>query len=112
MIYISSDIENIASQVGISVSSIPEFWQGSVNNVINTIKSLHKDGGKDSKNKSIKDKEKDKQITKIKKSSLMELKESHENRLQLLLHIDDPKLTQRIASLMSILDDIIFVLTN
>ena len=71
-----------------------------------------KDGGKDSKNKSIKDKEKDKQITKIKKSSLMELKESHENRLQLLLHIDDPKLTQRIASLMSILDDIIFVLTN
>ena len=71
-----------------------------------------KEGKEQKKDKSLKDKEKDKQITKIKKSSLLELKEAHESRLQLLLHVEDPKLTQRIASLISILDEIVFVLTN
>ena len=65
--------------------------------------------GKEGKNaKSVKDKA----ATKIKKNCLLEIKEAHENRVQLLQHVDDPKLIQRILALITILDDILFVLTN
>ena len=57
-------------------------------------------------------KDKEKLVAKAKKTCMIQIKEAHENRVMLLQHIDDPKLTQRIMSLVSIMDDIIFVLMN